>query len=110
MMSHSENHAARSSNCQVNGVQMDLYKDVQPSRREAMGFAVGIFKGADASATDVIKMAEAIHQFLIGGLRVDLTDDYGKSLFPVKNLAGLPEKIKDENAAVYSLENTPTPV
>lgn len=88
MISHFENHAAGQA----------VYIEVVPSRREAMGFAAGIFKGADGSATDVIKMAEAIHQFLIGELRVDINDDYGKSLFPVNNMADCAEKLENVSA------------
>ncbi|MFT8699261.1 hypothetical protein [Acetobacter orientalis] len=52
---------------QPNDVQPEfLY--VVPSRREAMNFAVSIFKGVDTSTAEVITAAEAIHQFLVGGL------------------------------------------
>ncbi|MGO2959469.1 MAG: hypothetical protein ACTIDN_10605 [Acetobacter sp.] len=57
MISSSENNAAGQAD----------YIEVVPSRREAMGFAVSMFKGVDASAIDVMKTAEAIHQFLVAG-------------------------------------------
>lgn len=85
---------------QPNDVQPE-FLDVVPSRREAISFAASIFKGVDASTIDVMKMAEAIYQFLVGKLRVDLTDDYGKSLFPVNNLADSGEKLKNVIAVGY---------
>mgnify|MGYP003366536335 CR=1 FL=1 len=103
-MSHNKNHAAGIEGCQVNDVQPD-YMEVVPSRREAMDFAVSIFKGVDTSTEEVITAAAAIHQFLVGGLHVDLNDEYGKGLFPANNLAECPEKLKNVSADGYGSVN-----
>lgn len=95
MTVHNENnHAVPTGDCQPNSVRAEDAKVVL-SRREAMACAREIFSRTGASAVDIMIMAEAIHQFLIGKLNVCLVDSEGGSLFPVNNLPGSLHDIKD---------------
>lgn len=95
MSDHEIKHAAGPDCYQVNGVQAEDFTEVVPSRQAAIAYATEIFSGASASAATVITAAEAIHQFLVGTLKVPLVDEEGRSLFPVNNCTRSVDDLND---------------